>query len=243
MGISVTNMGKAGHALEVFVEGLFLLAGFEANTNRRTKVGEVDVVVRWQGFDAYIECKEYNNRSTATVTRDMISNIAQKATLEGTRNAVLVTTKAPSDGLLEFARQAGVIVRSYDDVQAIRKRVLEHQDTETRRQLVLKEFNLVDNPDDLTSRRRREFLKGVMAGNVSGKELRAGLIEGAAANKNRLLLYGLPAVLAIVLAAVLVPAFRNGLLSVAIVAGFLVYMVNQKFGKTPRRARRKTRKS
>lgn len=159
-------MGQRGHALEQAVEALFAYNGFKTEPNKKTRLGEVDVAVSYGNRDAYIECKEFNPNSSAQVTRDMISNVAKKAELGGVKNAILITTKPPSISLGEYAREAGVTLRSYDDFEKIRTRVLSQATPEARAQLLIREFSLADSSEDIRIRQRREFLRALGSGHL-----------------------------------------------------------------------------
>lgn len=231
-------MGLAGHALEVEAHNLFAYNGFTATANHQTLDGEVDVFARWKTFDVFVECKEFNPSSAASVTRDMIAGIAKKAEAGGAKNAMLVTTKPPSQSLQEAAVRAGVILRSYADLQALQANVARLEGgPETRAQFLVDSLNLVDDAEGATRSRRREFLKLV----VSGKATKAGMasvgIEWAQAHRRTLLAVGLPILAALALVMVLLPAVRNAVIGVVVVAVFLGYVVVQALPKKKRRSK------
>lgn len=128
-------MGQAGHALEVAVEDLFAYSTFETDSNVHTSGGEIDVLAETDDFHVAIECKEYKPSSTSRVTRSHISNIATKADHIGAPNAILVTTKPPSEGLQEFTRETGVTIRSWEDCEDLEQTCGRPRTTGTRTRL------------------------------------------------------------------------------------------------------------
>lgn len=146
-------VGKRGHALEIAVEALFGYNGFVTETNKRTPVGEVDVVASHGNYNVCIECKEYSASRSSTITRDIISNVATKGDLLGTKNTVLVTTKPPTDGLLEYAQKAGVVVRSSSDLGRMREDLQKIHDAAKRTQYLIEAFALVDGVSGQVQRR------------------------------------------------------------------------------------------
>lgn len=150
------KIGKAGHALEVAVSELFHYSGFEIKRNEQTRYGEIDVVASTGPYTVIVECKEYDPVRSALVIRDMISNIAKKTELLGFKNALLITTKPPTSELVDYAREAGVVVRSLDDLNKLRSKWATVAD---KKQLLIDGFHLTANDQDAAVRRRRLFLE------------------------------------------------------------------------------------
>lgn len=235
-------MGKAGHALEVAVGELFNYSGFEVERNRQTRVGEIDVIASSGPYTVVVECKEYNPSSTAIVIRDMISNVAKKTELLGFKNAVLVTTKPPSAELLSYAAEAGVIVRSLDDLGRIRKK-WSTVPADQKVSFLAKEFNLTSDQEGAAVKRRKMFLEELVRNPSKDLVKRTGF---SLAYKVRFYLLGLVIGLVIVLGTLsyLYPGFRETLFAVVIiiVAPFAWQWYKKEYlGKPERRKKRRSR--
>lgn len=230
MAIRKDRMGQAGHALEVEVENLFKYNGFSTEINHRTSAGEVDVIAEWENYHAAIECKEFNPSSTSRITRGMISNIAKKAEMIGSPNAILVVTKPPSDSLLEFARQAEVTVRSHEEILQIRENVLKHPQTERKRQVLIDAFSLSSGTDDRRRRKRTEFLRMVTSGKATRTTYSNEALDILRTHALKFLAGFAAIVVIFALGWTLVPAFQRGvttvfytLIALAITGGYFYY--------------------
>ena len=229
-------MGKAGHALEVDIAALFKYNGFVVRTNVKTSAGEMDVVLDGE-YSAAIECKEYNAKSAATVTRDMISNIAKKCELLGLKNAVLVVTKAPSLELQEYARQAGVILRIYINIKMIQDEVAKLDSKEQKMKYLISEFNLKASETDSVIQKRREFVKMFLGGKITKIGIVNSLFDYMGQYKKQLVIGGSIVLILLILALWLFPSFRQGvfvwgIFIIIIVISFQNKSFRRKFGLT-----------
>lgn len=211
MPVSEDRMGQAGHALEVAVEDLFAYSTFETDSNVHTSGGEIDVLAETDDYHVAIECKEYKPSSTSRVTRSHISNIATKADHIDAPNAILVTTKPPSEGLQEFARERNVVVRTWQECEPLQQKLRKANNPEARTKLLIREFSLVQGGASRTKREIREFVRVLFSPNGDWASLRE-VGKGVVKDNWATLGLGLGAlVLSVALAAAFIPAVQNAL--------------------------------